>query len=75
MSSAAQSLAFAGRVPAVLWQRSTTICPSEGDICRELDFLDPESYLAPDAVRTRLLVDAAQNDYHIVGQQRGALNS
>ncbi|MEL0322508.1 MAG: TolC family protein, partial [Gammaproteobacteria bacterium] len=39
--------------------------------------LDLEAYLEthPDAVRTRLLVDAAQKDYRAtVGQQRGALN-
>ena len=44
---------------------------------RSLISSDLESYLEshPDAVRTRLLVDAAQNDYEaVVGQQRGALN-
>ena len=78
MSSAAQSLARSQAVYRQYYGKEAQpyALPREISV-EELDFLDLESYLEshPDAVRTRLLVDAAQNDYQaVVGQQRGALN-
>ena len=78
MSSAAQSLARSQAVYRQYYGKEAQpyALPREISV-DELDFLDLESYLEshPDAVRTRLLVDAAQNDYKaVVGQQRGALN-
>lgn len=78
MASAAQSLA---RAQAVYRQYYGTeaqpyALPREVSV-DELDFLDLESYLDshPDAVRTRLLVEAAKSDYEaVIGQQRGSLN-
>ena len=78
MSSAAQSLARSQAVYRQYYGKEAQpyALPREISV-EELDFLDLESYLEshPDAVRTRLLVNAAQNDYEaVVGQQRGALN-
>ena len=78
MSSAAQSLARAQAVYRQYYGKEAQpyALPREISV-DELDFLDLEAYLDshPDAVRTRLLVDAAQKDYlATVGQQRGALN-
>ncbi|CAI8336644.1 MAG: Outer membrane efflux protein BepC [Gammaproteobacteria bacterium] len=78
MSSAAQSLARSQAVYRQYYGKEAQpyALPREISV-DELDFLDLEAYLDthPDAVRTRLLVDAAQKDYRAtVGQQRGALN-
>ena len=78
MSSAAQSLARAQAVYRQYYGKEAQpyALPREISV-NELDFLDLESYLEthPDAVRTRLLVDAAQNDYEaVIGQQRGSLS-
>lgn len=78
MSSAAQSLARSQAVYRQYYGKEAQpyALPREISV-EELNFLDLESYLEshPDAVRTRLLVDAAQNDYEaVIGQQRGALN-
>ena len=78
MSSAAQSLARSQAVYRQYYGKEAQpyALPREISV-DELDFLDLEAYLEthPDAVRTRLLVDAAQKDYRAtVGQQRGALN-
>jgi len=78
MSSAAQSLARAQAVYRQYYGKEAQpyALPREISV-DELDFLDLESYLDthPDAVRTRLLVDAAQNDYEaIIAQQRGSLS-
>ena len=78
MSSAAQSLARAQAVYRQYYGKEAQpyALPREISV-DELDFLDLEAYLDshPDAVRTRLLVDAAQKDYlATVGQQRGILN-
>ncbi len=78
MSSAAQSLARAQAVYRQYYGKEAQpyALPREISV-DELDFLDLEAYLDshPDAVRTRLLVDAAQKDYlATVGQQRGTLN-
>ena len=77
MSGAAQSLARAQAVYRQYYGKEAQpyALPREISV-DELDFLDLEAYLDshPDAVRTRLLVEAAQNDYEaVVGQQRGAL--
>ena len=77
MSSAAQSLARSQAVYRQYYGKEAQpyALPREISV-EELDFLT-RVYLEshPDAVRTRLLVDAAQNDYEaVVGQQRGALN-
>ncbi len=78
MSSAAQSLARSQAVYRQYYGKEAQpyALPREISV-DELDFLDLEAYLDthPDAVRTRLLVDAAQKDYRAtIGQQRGALN-
>lgn len=78
MSSAAQSLARAQAVYRQYYGKEAQpyALPREISV-NELDFLDLESYLEThsDAVRTRLLVDAAQNDYEaVIGQQRGSLS-
>ena len=77
MSSAAQSLARSQAVYRQYYGKEAQpyALPREISV-DELDFLDLEAYLdTHDAVRTRLLVDAAQKDYRAtVGQQRGALN-
>ena len=78
MSSAAQALARAQAVYRQYYGKEAQpyALPREISV-DELDFLDLEAYLDshPDAVRTQLLVDAAQKDYRAtVGQQRGALN-
>jgi len=77
MSGAAQSLARAQAVYRQYYGKEAQpyALPREISV-EDLNFLDLESYLEyhPDAERTRLLVEAAQNDYEaVVGQQRGAL--
>jgi len=78
MSSAAQSLARAQAVYRQYYgiEAQPYALPREISV-DELNFLDLEAYLDshPDAIRTRLLVDAAQKDYEaVIGQQRGALS-
>ena len=78
MSSAAQSLARAQAIYRQYYGKEAQpyTLPREISV-DDLNFLELESYLDshPDAVRTRLLVEAAQKDYRAtVGQQRGALN-
>lgn len=78
MSSAAQSLARAQAVYRQYYgiEAQPYALPREISV-DELNFLDLEAYLDshPDAIRTRLLVDAAQKDYKaVIGQQRGALS-
>ena len=78
MSSAAQSLARAQAVYRQYYgiEAQPYALPREISV-DELNFLDLEAYLDshPDAIRTRLLVDAAQKDYKaVIGQQRCALS-
>jgi outer membrane protein TolC len=78
MSSAAQSLARAQAVYRQYYgsEAQPYALPREISV-DELNFLDLEAYLDshPDAIRTKLLVDAAQKDYEaVIGQQRGALS-